>query len=389
VDRWSSSRGPGLVEKALDGVPVGQRFPPPAKWWSWENGEKAYEMMSCYSGLLELYRKTGQPPWLQAAERTFQSIRDTEINIAGSGSAGECWYGGRALQTEARERSMETCVSMSWMELCAHLLRITGEPRYADEIEKTAYNALAGAMTPDGSSFAQYSALAGVRSLGPPQCGMGLNCCVANGPRGMMLLPEVAVMLGADGPVVNLYSEGTWNFRLPSGEPCLLMMKTDYPKSDAVEIRIVTARAKPFPLRLRIPLWSEETSVSVNGAAAGDPRPGAWTTVERRWTPGDVVRLRLDLRGRLIQSSGGHRSYVAVVRGPLALARDLRFGQGSIDEAVALKPDGQGSVHLQEIAAPKGVQSAFAAAGGVCLCDYASAGNSWDQQSRFRVWLPS
>jgi hypothetical protein len=387
VERWSSSRGPQLVEKALAGVPVGQRFPRPDNWWSWENGEKAYEMMSCYTGLLELYRETGWAPGVNATLRTFESIRDTEINIAGSGSAGECWYGGGALQTEVREHSMETCVAMSWMQLCAHLLRITGDPRFADEIERTGYNALAGAMTPDGSSFAQYSSLAGVRSLGQPQCGMELNCCTANGPRGLLLLPEVAVMLGAEGPAVSLYSEGVWNFRLPSGAPCRLAMKTDYPKSGEVDIRLETARAESFALRLRIPQWSEETSATVNGAAVGGLRPRAWAVIERRWTPGDSVRLRLDLRGRVVRTSEGDKRYAAIVRGPVALARDLRLAHDSLDEPVSLNPDERGNISLREIAPPAGVETAFVAAGGLALCDYASAGNTWDQRSRFRTWM--
>ncbi len=98
LDRWSSAKGPQLIEKA--GVPVAERFPAPKKWWSWENGQKAYEMMSCYAGLVELYRETGWLSALSAAVRTFESIRDTEINVAGSGSAAECWYGGQARQTE-------------------------------------------------------------------------------------------------------------------------------------------------------------------------------------------------------------------------------------------------------------------------------------------------
>ena len=389
VARWSSSHGPQLVEKALAGVAVGRRFPRPDKWWSWENGEKAYEMMSCYTGLLELYRETGWAPGLNAATRTFESIRDTEINIAGSGSAGECWYGGRALQTEARERSMETCVAMSWMQLCAQLLRITGDPRFADEIERTAYNALIGAMTPDGSSFAQYSSLAGVRSLGPPQCGMELNCCTANGPRGMLLLPEVAVMLGAEGPAISLYSDGVWKFRLPSGAPCLLAMKTDYPKSGEVNIRLESARAESFALRLRIPQWSKDTSATVNGAAVGGLRPGAWAVVERRWAPADNVRLRLDLRGRVVRASDGDKRYAAIVRGPVALARDLRLAQGSLDEPVSLNPDEHGAISLREIAPPASVETAFATDGGPALCDYASAGNTWDQRSRYRTWMPT
>src|SRR5271157_1149417 len=137
-------------------------------------------MMSCYIGLLELYRETGRAPYLEAALLTHRNIRDTEINVAGSGSAEECWYGGRAKQAQPAHHMMETCVTVSWMHLCAQLLRLTGDPRYADDIETSAYNALAGAMTPDGSAFGKYSSLEGERELGPAQCGMELNCCMAN-----------------------------------------------------------------------------------------------------------------------------------------------------------------------------------------------------------------
>jgi len=284
---------------------------------------------------------------------------------------------------------METCVSMSWMQLCAQLLRVTGDPRYADEIEKTAFNALAGAMTPDGSSFAQYSSLEGVRSLGRPQCGMELNCCVANGPRGLMLLPEVAVMLGAEGPAISLYSDGLWTFRLPSGASCRLAMQTDYPKSGDIEIRLDTEKTEPFSLRLRVPQWSEETSATVNGAPVGGVQRGAWATIERRWTPGDVVRLRLDDRGRIVRASDGEKRYAAVVRGPLTLARDVRLMQSSIDEPVSLNPDEHGVLPLEQTIPPPGVEAAFLTAGGTMFCDYASAGNTWDQRSRFRTWLPT
>ena len=32
----------------VEGVWVSERFPHPEVWWSWGNGQKAYEMMSCY-----------------------------------------------------------------------------------------------------------------------------------------------------------------------------------------------------------------------------------------------------------------------------------------------------------------------------------------------------
>ena len=128
VDRMESADGPQLIAKALDGVPVSERFPlddPSRGWFVWENGQKAYEMMSCYDGLLELYKVTNDPRYLKAVEATVTSIIADEINIAGSGSSFECFYKGKALQTEPAYHTMETCVTMTWMKLCYDLLRLS------------------------------------------------------------------------------------------------------------------------------------------------------------------------------------------------------------------------------------------------------------------------
>ncbi|MGD0669890.1 MAG: beta-L-arabinofuranosidase domain-containing protein [Bryobacteraceae bacterium] len=389
VSRWSSAEGPQLIEKAFTTVPVGERFPRPKKWFSWENGEKAYEMMSCYAGLLELYRETGRAAYRDAALRTWASIFDSEINVAGSGSSEECWYGGRARQTQPAKNPMETCVTVTWMHLCAHLLRLTGDPRYADAIETAAYNALLGAMTPDGSGFAKYSALEGVREFGEKQCGMELNCCEANGPRGVMLLPQVAVMMGAEGPAFNLYSEGAWDLRLASGAALRIEARTGYPISGVVELVFRPARAESFPVRLRIPAWSARTSLSVNGSRIDDVHPGTYARVERRWKAGDRVRLQLDLRGRSLRASDGSRPYAAVARGPVVLARDVRLGQEAIGEPVVGFGGDDGFIPLEAVAPPSGITMAFSAgASQVRLCDYASAGNTWQPDSRYRVWMP-
>ncbi|MCW3108438.1 MAG: hypothetical protein JWQ09_2944, partial [Segetibacter sp.] len=59
VRQWESPIGPQLISKS--DVNVGERFPIPEKnWFGYEQGQKAYEMMSCYEGLLELYRLTGK-----------------------------------------------------------------------------------------------------------------------------------------------------------------------------------------------------------------------------------------------------------------------------------------------------------------------------------------
>ncbi len=60
--------GPHLISYADH--PVAQRWPlhKGDSWWSFANGQKAYEMMSCYEGLVELWKLTGDSNYLHVAE---------------------------------------------------------------------------------------------------------------------------------------------------------------------------------------------------------------------------------------------------------------------------------------------------------------------------------
>ncbi len=108
------------------------------------------------------------------------------------------------------------------MKLCNNLLRITGDPAFADEIEKSAYNALLASMKYDGSEIAKYSPLGGIRHSGEEQCGMHINCCNANGPRAFMMMPGFAVMKGLNEIYLNIYSQSRFEILLDSKNRSLL-----------------------------------------------------------------------------------------------------------------------------------------------------------------------
>jgi len=397
VAQMETDAGSRLISKA--GTPVANRFPHTMtiheQWYGPKNGQKAYEMMSCYEGLLELYKATNDPLYLSAVEKTAKSIIDTEINIAGSGSAYECWYHGKALQTRPTWHTMETCVTVTWMKLCQKLLSITGNPVYADQIEITAYNALQAAMISDGSQICSYSPLEGLRDPGMGQCGMQINCCNANGPRGFALLPQFAVMQAAREIVVNLYTDMDATVTLDKKTQIKLNQQTSYPVDGKVTISFELTKPENFTVSLRIPAWSKENTVSVNGEKLDGVVSGAYYKINRTWKKGDVITMNLDVRARVVRENG----YLAIVKGPVALARDTRFEDGFVDETAQIV-EKNGYVELTPSdKKPKDVWMAFTApmVMGISLegksrpvhfCDFASAGNTWQAGIRFRVWLP-
>lgn len=396
VSEWETPTGPQLISKAIQEVPVSGRFPHPKQWFSRENGQKAYEMMSCYEGLLELYKITKNPLYLSVVEKTVGHIIREEINVAGSGSAFECWYGGHERQTLPTYHTMETCVTFTWMQLCNRLLQLTGNSLYADYIEKSAFNALLASLKADASQIAKYSPLEGWRHEGEEQCGMHINCCNANGPRGFALIPEFAYQQQDETISVNLYSPSRCLIQLPGKRTVELVQHTDYPVNGTVELELNPAKKGHFVLALRIPAWSRSTLVKVNGVETSDVMPGSYCRLDREWKSGDRVTVELDMRARLVELNQAQ----AIVRGPIVLARDSRFADGDVDEASVIA-DEAGYVELTPVATPDFAWMAFTAPlvlgtdleghrdpVKVHFCDFASAGNTWDKATRYRVWLP-
>ncbi len=395
VRQWETPEGPHLISNA--NVEVAKRFPKPVNWYSFEQGQKAYEMMSCYEGLLELYRLTGQPEYKAAVEQTWQNIYDKEINVAGSGASTEMWFGGRAIQTMPVNHYQETCVTVTWIKLSHQLFRLTGDAKYADAVENSYYNALLGAMSADGKQWAKYTPLSGHRLPGSGQCGMTINCCDASGPRGLFNLPAFVVMKAAEGLFVNYYAPGVYELTTPSGKQVLLLQQTSYPENGDIRITLKLAKEETFAISLRIPAWSKKNVLTVNGQAVEIPVAGTYATVNRKWKNGDVVSLQLDMRGR-VELMGDQPQYAALMRGPILLARDETLPGVSMGAIVGIN---SGYVDLTPVPhdakdawmqfrykfTPESYSEKGAPAVTVDFCDYASAGNG-AKAGYFISWLP-
>ncbi len=391
---------PKLVANGLAGVLVSERYKAPGI----KHGQKAYEMMSCYEGLLELYRVTGKKEYLDATVKTVDEIIAHEINICGGASSDEKWYMGRGRQAEPAINPMESCVTMSWIKLCKNLLTLTGNSKYMDAIEISMYNAMMGAMMPSGNTFAKYSVLRGVRELGEGQCNMDINCCIANSPRAFMLFPAVSYMYQGENIYINSYIPGTASFNAVYKKKVTLAQITDYPRSSTIQIIVHCKDAIRLSLHLRIPQWSKENTVAINNVAFDQPiTNGEYLTLSKTWKDGDLISIKLDMRGRIEYTGGDINKHFAIMRGPVVLARDNRLNKLDTDEALNFVSDNDGGkyINLTEIQdKPQNIYLAYKAdfyAGGlrersyskpvgVVLCDYASAGNGWNNNNKYNVW---
>jgi DUF1680 family protein len=279
---------------------------------------KAYEMLSCINGILEMYRTTGDAKLLEACRNAWQDIVDNRLYITGGASYGEIFHDDFDLPNV--NNVGETCVTTTWLQFNAQLLRLTGEARFAEQLERVVLNQLFGAQKPDGSAWGYYVEMEGKK---PYRGSIDGHCCLSSGPRGVALIPTFASSVDADGVVVNLYAAGTARLTLRDGKPVTLTTETIYPSDGKIVITVDTGSAAAFAFKARIPAWCRESTVKVNGKPV-DVRTSddGYAAINRTWAEGDKVELNFKLEPRVIVGDHKNAGKVAVMYGPLVLAAD-------------------------------------------------------------------
>jgi len=365
---------------------------------------KGYEMTSLFEGMTEYYRTTGNDRWKQATLQYFHKVIEQEITIIGNGGGdepyhpnvrGEAWDNTALEQTNPDiQRMMETCTGVTWLKFCHQILRLAADPVAADYIELYAYNGLIGAMKPGGDGFSYVNLLNGVKTdkvgWGTDIDGVYVTCCNLNGPEGLAYLPLVAVMSDSEGPVVNLYNAAT--AQVPVGtDIAQLRIDTTYPLSGDIRVEVTPSVARTFVVKLRIPSWSRQTTLTVNGKTIATT-PGSYVRITRLWNPGDVVALNLDMRCRLIKARhglhDGSDKFRALMRGPIVLARDENIDAQFSEPVDIIDQDGVVAVTPIRPTSPAANMQfeVPTRSGSIAMVDYASV-NSWEGK-RVQTWLP-
>ena len=316
---------------------------------------KAYEMLSCINGALEYYRTTGDRQILEACLKGWQDIVDHRLYITGTASYREFFHGDYDLPNV--NNVGETCVTVTWLQFNAQLLRLTGEARFAEQIEKTVLNQLFGAQCPDGTAWGYYVQMQGKK---PYSAVLDGHCCLSSGPRGVSLIPTFAVTTDADGVVVNLYEEGDARLVLRDQTPVAISTETKYPSAEIVNITVKPEKTKSFALKMRIPDWCPSPNCKVNGKATPLTKGAdGYAAIDREWKSGDKLQVQFHLEPRLAKGDHSNEGRVAVLYGPLVLAADeaLLGESHSPLSSVGVGSASLAALHFKPEPAPKGFKS--------------------------------
>ncbi|MCS7185407.1 MAG: glycoside hydrolase family 127 protein [Armatimonadetes bacterium] len=283
---------------------------------------KAYEMMSCLVGALELYRvlrddgkEDVSKALLIAAQRAWDDIAENHLYITGGTSLGEHFQPDHHLPNDGAVS--ETCATVTLLQLTLELFRLTGEAKYMDVAERTVFNHLLAAQHPNGDKWCYFTPLEGQKNYRSD-----INCCASSGPRAIALLPTFIYTLDPDGGIrINFYTQSELN--LPK-QGIRIVQETNYPYGGTVKIKFQVPQPKEFPLRLRVPNWCEVAKVAVNNEPSRQVNPG-YCELRRQWRSGDTVQLEFPMELKVAIGTHTNEGKLALMCGPLVLAVDERF----------------------------------------------------------------
>lgn len=304
VRAYEQPGAPDVVRRPIDGNDVARG--------------KAYEMLSNLVGLVDLYRLTGDEALVRAVLRDWEDIHRHQLYITGTASSNENFQPPDRLLSLSASGAGENCVSVTWLQLNERLLRLTGEARFGQEIERTVYNQLLAAQDPITGGINHFTSLTGKKAFH-----LSLDCCVSSGRRGLALLPSVVWGLEDEAFVVNLYTTGQASFER-AGVRVRAVSQTSFPRDGTVSFTFDADRAVPFVVRLRVPEWTARFVATV-GSQKYRGTAAHMLDISRTWQRGDTIHIDMDMPTRVLSGDPTYPDYVALQRGPQVLAMERRL----------------------------------------------------------------
>ncbi len=308
-----------------------------------------------YAGMADVALETGDPELITALRSIWDDLVSTKLYLTGgcgalydgaSPDAGQDYsmitkthqaYG-RPYQLPQTTSYNESCAALGYLMLAWRLLLLTGEARFADEIERVLYNALPGMIGIDGKRYFYTNPVRQVRDLPyvlrragdpadtvvPPSDRRERQeymdhcfCCPPNIARVIAELPYYAYSRSDRELWVHQYLSGRAETTL-AGVPITVEQQTDYPADGTVTITVTAERPTAGVIRLRIPGWAPDTAVAVDDTLIDTVQHG-YAVIDQVWETATIT-VRIPIAPRLITAHHfleEATGQIAVVRGPV------------------------------------------------------------------------
>jgi uncharacterized protein len=306
----------------------------PAYWDKFANtadpkeaqGVHAYSHCNSFSSAALAYDVTGDAKYLRIIKNFYDWMQRRQTYATGGYGPDERFvYSDGALgdSLEMYSASFECpCDSWAAIKVSKYLMMYTGEARYGDWIERLLYNGIGAALRIKDRGVHMYYMDYHLGSDLKYYSRNAYTCCSGTYFQNIAEYSNLVYFKDAQGLSVNLYLPSEVEWKGPGGT-VKIVQTTEYPEADTSTLKLNMEQPATFALRLRVPGWSKDLRVKVNGQAhTADIKPGQWATISREWKSGDSVEITIPLHFRHVPIDEQHPTRFAVVRGPVVYGQE-------------------------------------------------------------------
>lgn len=268
-----------------------------------------------------LYRQTKNEWEKEAVYKGIESLM-THHGQAHGMFSGDEWLSGTH-----PSQGVELCAVVEYMFSMENLVRILGDGKFADILEKVAFNALPATISPEWDSH-QYDQQVNqvmcnaakrpwVNNEEANMFGLEPNfgCCTSNMHQGWPKLTASLWMSTNDGGVAAVsYAPCSVQTNVADNTLLELAVESHYPFREDVHITMKLPRPAKFPLLLRVPGWCTEFQVKINNELQQVHVENGFARFERDWNTGDKIVVLIPME---ILKEERNNYAVSVNRGPL------------------------------------------------------------------------
>ena len=298
-------------------------------------GHAVRAMYAC-CGATDYYLETGDPAYWKTLNTLWNDLTEHQLYVTGgvgAREAGEAF--GDPYELPNATAYGESCAAIGNMMWNWRMLSASGEAKFTDVVERSLYNGINSGMSLDGKTYCYRNPLAwdpsgDWRDHEDPEGRIrnpwyDTTCCPPNLERTFAALPGYFYSTSKDGLYVHLYDNSTLDWRLEDGTGLRVKQQTNYPWSGAVKLTVTPATPAEFAVFVRIPGWSRESEVKVNGKPISGARAGEYLAIRRQWNANDTIELNFDMATQLVRANAAvveDRGRVAFQRGPVVFCME-------------------------------------------------------------------
>lgn len=333
---------------------------------------KGIESFVILLGMLKYAEIFDDEAIVDAVDKYWQEVNDTQIRNTGNGTIYEVWSenGNACNLFPAEIKPNETCVAVGWCELSLALFYKRHNVKYLNALDKTLYNHILASLAEDGSDIAYYQPNYGKRVRFTEE--VMYKCCRYRGFTLFSYLNEMLIYEDKNLIIPMIYAPLSYE-----SDDSEITVETDYPYNPTVKLSLKTDTDKK--LLLRIPEKCDFCGITVNGEKADYRAENGYIVLNIKKNVDYVIEAVFE--NRLITETGtcNGKQYVSFNYGCVLLAAyDVDLNSDFINEDLKLKAVEPLNGHRFEFVCD-GTKNGKKTA--IKFCEYCSADD-------YTVWMP-